>query len=209
MYVIPVITIIVSAIVYPMLPNTIASHWGLDGTANGYMTRFWGLAIVPIMMLVFIGLFAAIPYLDPKRQNILEMREKINTFGVVILLFFLYIHILTIAWNIGYRFDMGRMIVPGIALLFYAIGKLIETAKQNWFIGIRTPWTLSNERVWTETHRVGGKAFQIAAILTLGGLLLPQFAIIFILVPILAASFYPIIYSYVLYRKLTSPMNQP
>jgi uncharacterized membrane protein len=203
LYVIMAVTLLVSALAYPRLPNTIASHWGLDGSANGYMSRFWGLAIVPIIMVVIVGLFAVIPYLDPKRENIQAMRDKINNFGAAILLFLLYIHILTIAWNLGYRFDMTRMLIPAMAALFYAIGSLIATAKQNWFIGIRTPWTLSNERVWTETHRVGGKAFQIAAVLTLGGMLLPQYAIFFILVPILVASFYPIIYSYVLYRKLT------
>jgi uncharacterized membrane protein len=203
MYVIVIITFLVSLLAYPMLSNTIATHWGINGNANGYMPRFWGLAIVPILMVIFTGLFAAIPFLDPKRENIRAMRDKIDAFGVVFILFFLYIHILTIARNLGYRFDMGQMILLGIALLFYAVGTLITTAKQNWFIGIRTPWTLSNERVWTETHRVGGRTFQIAAILTLGGLLLPQYAILFILVPILGASLYPVVYSYVLFLKLT------
>jgi len=60
---------------------------------------------------------------------------------------------------------MGQMMVPALGILFYYCGILIENAKRNWFIGIRTPWTLSNEKVWERTHKIGGKLFKIAGLI--------------------------------------------
>jgi len=91
--------------------------------------------------------------------------------------------------------------IPAMAALFYYCGILVENAKRNWFIGIRTPWTLSNEKVWEKTHKLGGKLFKAAAIIILFGIVLKGYALLFILVPVIFVSFYLIVYSYVEYQK--------
>jgi uncharacterized membrane protein len=81
------------------------------------------------------------------------------------------------------------------------MGILTENAERNWFIGIRTPWTLSSERVWKRTNRLGGKLFRIAGITAAFGAFFPEFAIYFILVPVIAVAGFSIIYSYMEYQK--------
>ena len=86
--------------------------------------------------------------------------------------------------------------------VFFYTGVLCENAKRNWFIGIRTPWTLSSERVWDKTHKIGGRLFKIAGIVTLLGAFFPKYAVFFILIPTLFVAIYTVIYSYVEYQKV-------
>jgi uncharacterized membrane protein len=99
---------------------------------------------------------------------------------------------------------MGRIIVPLLALLWYGLGITMPKMKQNWFMGIRTPWTLESERVWSETHTLAGKLFRASAIISIVGIFFPEYAFWFIIVPILVSSFGSVIYSYVLFQKYGS-----
>ena len=83
------------------------------------------------------------------------------------------------------------------------MGVLIEKSKRNWFVGIRTPWTLSSDRVWEKTHKIGGKLFKIAGAIVIIGMFFPDYLTWFILVPILIAAIFPVIYSYFEYRRIT------
>ena len=91
--------------------------------------------------------------------------------------------------------------VPALAALFYYSGVLIQNARRNWFVGIRTPWTLSSERVWNSTHRIGGKLFKAAGLIALLGLAFPDYAIHLIIGPVLLFTAYLVVYSYLEYRK--------
>src|ERR1051325_5462747 len=125
------------------LPDPMASHWGMNNEVNGTMSKFWGVFLMPIMTLAMFLLFLAIPSIDPLKENIAKFRDSFNSFIVLIVLFMLYIYGLTLAWNLGYTgFQMGNLILPALGLLFFFIGGLIEKSKRNFFIGIRTPWTL-------------------------------------------------------------------
>jgi uncharacterized membrane protein len=117
------------------------------------------------------------------------------------IVFLFYIYLLSIAWNLEYRFNMTRMILPAIGILFFYIGILVENAKRNWFIGIRTPWTLSSDKVWAKTHKLGGKLFKIAGVIAFLGILLQKYSIWLLLVPALIAGLYPVVYSYFEYQK--------
>ena len=101
----------------------------------------------------------------------------------------------------GFRFNMITLLSPAFAILFYYSGVLIENAKMNYFIGIRTPWTLSSEKVWDKTHKIGGKLFKIAGIIAIAGMLFQSYAIFFILVPMLLAAIYSVVFSYIEYQK--------
>ncbi len=98
---------------------------------------------------------------------------------------------------------MGQFLIPALGILFYYAGILVENAKRNWFIGIRTPWTLSSEKVWDKTHKIGGKLFKIAGIIALLGILFQKYALFFVLVPIISVAIYTIVYSYFEYQKET------
>ncbi len=196
-----VILFAVGIYMYPQLPDTIASHWDAQGHVNGYMSKLWGLFLLPLISVVLVLLFVAIPRIDPLKVNIEKFRPFYDKFVVLFMVFFLYLYLLTILWNIGMRYNFGQVLAPAFGGLFYYIGVMIEHAKQNWFVGIRTPWTLSSENVWDKTHAIGAKLFKIAGVVALLGVLLPNYALFFVLIPVLVVAVYLIVYSYVAYQR--------
>jgi uncharacterized membrane protein len=147
-------------------------------------------------------LFLVIPSIDPLKANILQFRETFNAFVVVVTGFMVYIYGLTLAQNLGYTsFRMSAAMLPALGLLFIFVGFLIERTKRNFFIGIRTPWTLSSDSVWQETHRVGGQLFKASGILALAGVFFPAYSFWFLLVPLICSSLFAVAYSYVLFQR--------
>lgn len=186
---------------YPQLPEKIASHWNTQGEVNGYMSKFWGVFLMPIISAFLWLIFLIIPRIDPKKENIEKFRKYFNRFIVLIFLFLLYLYILTLYWNLGYRFHMVQFLVPAFAILFYYIGVLVSHAEMNWTIGIRTPWTLSSEASWRKTHSLGGRLFKLSAIITLVGLFFPKITFWFTLIPVITFALFLLAYSYFVYRK--------
>jgi len=186
---------------FPQMSDKMASHWNFRGEVDDYLPKFWGLFLMPVVSLGLFLLFLLIPKIDPLKANIEKFRKYFDGFIVLIMVFLFYIYLLSIAWNLGKRFDMGRMMVPALGILFYYCGILIENAKRNWFIGIRTPWTLSSEKVWEKTHKIGGKLFKIAGIIVFIGIFFQNYVLFFILVPVISVAAYMIIYSYIEYKK--------
>ncbi len=139
---------------YPQMPGNIASHWNAQGEVDGYMSKFWGLFLMPIISLVLFLLFLFIPRIDPLKVNIEKFRKYFDYFMIIFFAFLFYLYLLTIVWNLGARFNMIQFLSPAFGVLFFYCGIMIENAKRNWFIGIRTPWTLSNEEVWNKTHNI-------------------------------------------------------
>jgi len=150
-----------SLAVYNRLPDPVASHWDVNDQVNGTMSRFWGAFLMPLTALGMLGLFLLIPHIDPLKANIAKFRGTFNAFIALITAFLLYVHVLTILWNLGVQgFRMSSALLPGIGLIFIFAGVMMRQAKRNFFIGIRTPWTLSSDRVWDQTHRVGAVLFE-------------------------------------------------
>jgi len=191
----------VSGWVYPNVPDKVASHWNASGEVNGYMPKFWGLFLMPFVMALLLPLFVAIPRIDPLKKNITHFIGYFHGLVIVLFGFFFYIHMLTIFANMGVTFNMTVMLMPAMALLFYFLGIVIENARQNWFIGIRTPWTLSSRHVWDKTHKLGGKLFKIMALLALAGMLMGELGLWLFVVAVIALSFYLVAYSYFEYQK--------
>jgi uncharacterized membrane protein len=196
------IAVAVSAAVYNRLPERVASHWGADDQVNGTMSRFWGVFIMPLIALAILVLFLVLPAVDPLKANIATFRSMFNGFIVAMMVFLLYLHLLTIAWNLGYQgFRMSSMLLPALGLLFILIGVMLRQAKRNFFIGIRTPWTLSSDRVWDQTHRVGALLFIACGVLAFFGAFVPgPTAFLMVIAPILAVTLFLLVYSYWLYR---------
>ncbi|MDD4996111.1 MAG: SdpI family protein [Patescibacteria group bacterium] len=200
-FLIIILFFVVGVYFYPQMPAKMASHWNARGEVDGYLTKPWGLFLMPIISLVIALLFLLIPQIDPLKENIIKFRKYFDLFIILIVLFLFYLYILTIFWNLKIRFDFLRMMIFPLSLLFYFVGWLIEKAKRNWFIGIRTPWTLSSEGVWDKTHKLGGKLFKLAGFIVLWGIIFKQYAVWFVVLPIISAALYLFVYSYFEYKK--------
>lgn len=187
---------------YPSLPAEIASHWNAAGEVNGYMSKFWGVALFPLLMAGLFLIYFVIPKIDPLKSNINSFRSYYNAFWIFLFIFFSYIFGLSMAWSLGYTFNFTYAIVPAISALFYFLGSMLGKSKRNWFIGIRTPWTLSSDAVWDKTHRVASKLFKVAAIISLGALFAgPDAVLFFVVLPIAIVAIFAVVYSYLEYRK--------
>ena len=197
------LSFIVAFWLYPILPYPMPSHWNIKGEVDGYMPKLFALFLIPVISLFCFALFVKLPDLDPKKQNIESFKKYYDTFILVFILFFFYLYALMILYSLNPVFNMGFMLIPAFAFLFFYVGILCEHAKQNWFIGIRTPWTLSNETVWNKTNRLGGKIFILVGILLIVCIVLPPaiFWGLFI-VGIAITVIVPMVYSFVLYKKI-------
>jgi len=187
------------------LPDQMASHWNVNDQVDGYTSKFWGMFLLPLITLAMLVLFLVVPSIDPLKANIAQFREAFNLFIVLIVAFMLYIYGLSLAWNLGYTdFEMSRAMLPAMGLLFIFIGFMLRKARRNFFIGIRTPWTLSSDTVWNETHRIGAVLFMISGGLAfLGGFFGGTTAFWLLFIPIIGSTVFLLVYSYVLYRRET------
>jgi len=186
---------------YPQMPEKIASHWNAQGKVDGYMSKFWGVFLIPFVLLGLTLLFIAIPRIDPLKANIEKFRKYYDGFIALFLIFMFSIYFQIILWNIEIKISPNVTIPIGIGILSFYIGMLCENAKRNWFIGIRTPWTLSSERVWEKTHKIGGKLFKIGGIIIFAGVFFQGYALFFIFIPLISIAIYTIAYSYIEYQK--------
>ena len=203
------LSFIISIYFFPLVPEQMATHWDSQGEVNGYMSKLWGLFFMPLVITGLAILFLVIPRIDPKKENIAKFRKYYDRFIILMILFLIAVHFQILLWNIGIRISPNAVFPVGIGLLFYYIGILMENAERNWFIGIRTPWTLSSDGVWRKTNRLGGKLFRIAGISAIFGVFFPKLAFFFIIVPALFVAGFTVVYSYIEYQKeLKNPQSQ-
>jgi uncharacterized membrane protein len=198
-----VVSFVISFILYPSMPEQMPTHWDAQGQVNGHASKAVALFIMPVISFFLFLLFIAVPRVDPLKKNVAKFRNYFDGFIVAVFLFLFYLYFLTMAWPLGFRFDMIRMLSPAFGFLFYCAGILISKAKRNWFIGIRTPWTMSSDRVWDRTHELGGKLFKAAGIIAFFGVFFRDHVLGFVLVPVIAAAVYTFVYSYFEYKKET------
>lgn len=199
------LAIVAGIVIWDRLPDQMASHWNANDEVDGYIPKFWGVFLMPLVTLGMFALFIALPNMDPLKANIAQFRGTFNLFIVLITVFMLYIHGLTLVWSLGYQdFKMSAAMLPFLGVLFIFIGYLLRQAKRNFFIGIRTPWTLSSDSVWDKTHQLGSVLFMLSGVLAIAGSFFGGvLAFWFLFVPLMGSTLLTIIYSYILYRNET------
>lgn len=197
------IAVIAGVVLWNQFPEQMASHWNVNDQADDYMPKFWGVFLMPIISLGMLILFLVIPNIDPLKANIAEFRNIFNLFILLIVAFMLYVHGLTLAWNMGNQsFKMSAAMLPFLGILFIFIGYMLRQAKRNFFIGIRTPWTLSSDTVWNKTHQLGSVLFMVSGALAfVGSFLGGTLAFWLFFIPLTGSVLFLILYSYILYRN--------
>lgn len=199
-----IILTLVSIYLYPYLPDVLATHWGANGQVDGYSSKAVALFIMPVISLFLYLLFLLLPKLPQYKKNWLDFDQYYYLFVSLISAFLFYLYLLTMFWHLGLRFNMLQALSPFLAILFFYSGHLSQVSKRNWFVGIRTPWTLKNDKVWESTNTFGGKYLKIVGGLNLLSFVWPNLAVWFLLAPIIV--FVPVIfiYSYLQYNSLWS-----
>ena len=184
------------------LPAEVISHWGVEGRPDGWSSRNTIVFLIPLAGLAVALLFTVFPRIDPRRANYELHAGTYWTLANATLIAFAAMHALVIGINLGWPVSINRVMGLGVGGLFILIGNLMSRMRPNWFMGIRTPWTLSSDSVWRKTHRLGGYAFVIAGVILIGmGFARPAWLVLTLFGAAALAGIVPVIYSYILWRE--------
>jgi uncharacterized membrane protein len=191
-----------SLAVYGSLPAEVPTHWGWGGEVDDWSSRAFGAFMLPGIALALWLLLPALRKIDPRRTHYERFDETFWLIVNMILGFMAAMHVLALGAALGWPVNMGRAVNVLAGVMLMGLGNYLPRVRSNWWIGIRTPWTLESERVWRETHRVAGFAFVGAGAITVVTAFLPaEVGTTVMMVAIATAALVPTVYSFVLYRR--------
>jgi uncharacterized membrane protein len=191
---------IFSLAVYSRLPESIPSHWNLAGEVDGWSPRWIGAFLFPLIATGSLVIPWILFRIDPRRENLERSPDRylIINFSIV---FAALVQCLTLGSVLGWPIDVPTGIVAGVGLLMVGIGNYLPRVRSNWWIGVRTPWTLSSEGVWRRTHRLAGRVFVAGGAVLAATAFLPDELRGWIVLPVVAViAAVPLVYSYFAWR---------
>lgn len=196
-------SLIVSVVLYPNLPEQMPIHWGPGGQPDNFGSRFTGTFMAPLLSAGVYLLMLVLPRIDPRQDNIQRFGDTYRLIRTGIVVFLVLVHFLTLnaVMQAGMTLNTTLMIA-GVGLFLALIGNYLPRTRSNWFLGVRTPWTLSSERVWKKTHRLAGRLFVAGGILLAAvGFLLPGSLVWVLLGIVVIMALVPVVYSYFIFRE--------
>lgn len=200
-FAIAIVAVLLAFLIYPSLPPIVPTHWNAAGEVDGSGPSWVGAFLMPLAMVFVLLLFVLIPKIAVFKKNLKAFERQYWLLGYALQLFFILFYAITLFPNYGYRFNFSQLFVLPMAMLFISIGILMPSFKRNFFVGIRTPWTLANDAVWKKTHRFGGKAFVLAGLAMLLSIPFPKATIWVTVAALLLAAIATVVYSFLLFRK--------
>lgn len=158
---------------YNHFPAQVVTHWNFYGNPDSWGKGTTNALVIPSIITGMYLLFLALPFLDPKKERYQEFAKVYTIFKNLLMLVMLIVFLASGLYNLGFNIQIQYVVPSTIGLLMIVIGNYMGKIKPNWFMGIRTPWTLSSETVWQKTHRMGGYAFILFGFLIIISPLLP------------------------------------
>ena len=189
-----------SAAVYLWLPDQIPSHWNLAGEVDSTMSKTWGAFMMPLIMLGLYGVFRVIPALSPEGYGIEAANSGFVGIRVAVFALFALLNLLILFAALGVPIAMGSAVSMAVGGLLAVLGWFLDRLPRNFYVGIRTPWTIVDEDNWTRTHRLGKWLFMAAGLVMVVGGIMGANAFV-IVAAALAAGLVPMVYSYLIYRQ--------
>ena len=189
----------------PQLPERVPSHWNVRGEVDGYSSRFFGAFGLPLVNLAIYVMMLVIPSLDPKKTSYERFARAYDVIRWSIIGVMALLHVVVLMAGLGYEVDAGRVVQPAVALMVILMGNQMGRVRHNYFVGIRTPWTLANEEVWRRTHRMSGPLWVAGGLVALGATWLPTpYSFGEFMAAIIGVSLVSLVYSYVVFKQVTS-----
>lgn len=186
--------------------DRIPVHWDINGQADGYGGKFEGLMVLPLVAVGLVALFAVIPLIEPRRANLAGSMRAFVLVWLALLAFLVLMHVAILFAAFGHDVDMATVVAGGLGLVFAVIGAVLGSVRSNFMFGVRTPWTLSSERSWRQTHRLAGRLFVGTGLATVAAGAIGVFAdvrwlpLTVLLAGSLVAALASVVYSYLVWR---------
>lgn len=188
--------------VYPLLPARIPVHWGFRGGVDRWAPKWPNAFFAPALGLALWLLFPLLRRLDPRRRQYERFNETFWLLVNAMVAFTAVMELVVLGAALGWPMDTTRVVLFVVGLVFVVLGNYLPRVRSNWWIGIRTPWTLESEWVWRETHRLGGRTFVFGGLTTMVAALLPALVRPWVaLAGLLVGGFVPVVYSYILWQR--------
>jgi uncharacterized membrane protein len=201
-----VLSFVLTAVMYRELPQLIPTHWNARGHVNGFTPKPWGPFVLPLLMVGVYLLLRVIPRISPRGYRVERFQAAFETTQAAILAFLFLVNVLILLAGIGVPVPVHRAVRAGLGLLLVLLGNFMGKFTRNFFVGIRTPWTLASDEVWMRTHRLGGRLLVLAGVVVcVSGLL--GAGPVWLLLAFGVAVGIPVLYSYVLYRRIEGFRN--
>lgn len=204
MWAVALLPLLITIFVFNSLPAEIPMHWNVHGEIDAWYPKFPWAFMAPVLGIIITIMATLLPRIDPKKENYDKFKRQYFIIRLILVAVFALLQMVTIFISLGATFIKVDTIVKlMIGILFIVVGNMMPKFKQNYFVGIKTPWTLNNEAVWAKTHRHGGFVWFAAGLLMSVLAFLPGVgsAVVYFSV-ILIVSIEPIIFSWFQYRKL-------
>jgi uncharacterized membrane protein len=180
----------------------------MDGQPDDWSSRAFGAWITPVLLVGVWALFRVLPAIDPRGTNYAKFGGAFEAIIDSLMLFLLGMHIVLLRAGLGHPVQMERIVPFGVGVLLIVIGNLLPRARPNWFVGIRTPWTLSSDRVWEKTHRLGGRLFVAGGFLiAIAALFWVERAQVVLIAVIVFNTATVLIYSYLAWKREQMPAS--
>lgn len=190
-----------AALLWDKLPARMPIHWNIEGKPDGYAAKETAIALLVGINVFLYALFAVLPKIDPKK-NFAQFKTSYRWIIFSIATLTATITSLVVFNSAGYQFDLFKAILTILLLALMVMGNFMGKLRPNYFVGIRTPWTIDNDDVWTKTHRLAGQIWVVTAIILLVVLYTIQLPMWVFFVGIIVMALVPTAYSYILHKQL-------
>ncbi|MEN6407071.1 MAG: DUF1648 domain-containing protein [Thermoguttaceae bacterium] len=192
---------LMSAAAWSVVPDRIPVHWNAHGQIDGYGGKWEGLLLLPTIVVGLYLLMLAVPRIDPGRANYESFKKAYWVIRLVVLAYMAVLHATILLITLGHRLEMNRIVLLSSGVLLLILGSVLGKVRPNWFVGVRTPWTLSSKQSWTRSQRAGGWMLITAGIVTLPAAFLPApWNLALFLGTLLLGTLWLVLYSYLIWR---------
>jgi len=188
-------------VLYPQLPSKLPTHWNIYGQIDSYMPKNIAIWLIPGLILLMIVGFQIMPALDPKKEKYKLFRQEWEIIQLIFVGFFSYLHGIILYLSLNPTKNIRPLMFIGFGTLFILLGNYLSKVRQNYFLGIKTPWALSDEDNWNKTHRFASWCFVIAGVIILFEAYFIWLAPVVVFASIFSAAIIPTVYSYLIFKN--------
>lgn len=198
-----VAALLLGIIFFPRLPVKMPIHWDGAGHVNGYGSRAFGAFVMPCIAAAVYLLLCVIPLIDPRSRNYHKFRSSYQMIKSLTIMIFLVTQICMILAGLKVRINVSVITGVAVSVLFILLGNVMGRFRHNYFVGIRTPWTLASEEVWRKTHRLAGPVWVLGGLINLAlTLFAGRFMVAGTLFVVTIMALLPCVYSYLVFRRI-------
>lgn len=196
------VAVAMSAWAYPVLPDRVPTHWNMAGHVNGYSSRMFAVSFIPAVLAFTWLLMLVLPAISPRGFSLGESAGAFYLAMLAVLALLFVVHWMILRSAATREMPSLTLLLALIGALFVLLGILVTKAKKNFWFGVRTPWALASDVVWQRSNQFGGRLMAIGGVIIILASFWHAAGMMVLVATVVVIGFAPIVYSYVIYRRI-------